>query len=635
MKKGWRWMLAVALVAMAFLGGATAALAETKSLEWQRLDTDIVVQPNGDLRITESNLIAFTSGTFSYGYRDIDMSRLTGIDDIRVTENGQPIQYETSSDGDTLRITYTFSTPARNETRQIVLEYTAKGAVRYYPDGDQVFWPAVYADRNGFPVQNSKATVALPEGATATRVETYGPQATVTGEGESLVVAQALEPIPSGQDFEIRVQFPHGIVSGEPSRWQAGFDQQRAFEETTKPAINLVVLLVGLLILFGGPALAVVLWYLRGRDPKVGLVADYLSEPPPGIAPGVAGTLIDERANMQDIIATLIDLARRGILVMEEQGSKNAASLFVSRDWTFSRGSSFDSQLAPHEQKLVEALGLHATDSVKLSSMRNKLYNKIGDLDSALYSQLIAGGFYQRRPDQVRGIYMGIASLWLVLTILFGCIGLVLLSDLTDFGLLVAIGLTATTVAFYIVAGQMPVRTRKGAEARMRLEAFKRYLQNVEKYADLKTATDQYEKYLPFAIAFGLDRSWTQKFAAVDTPAPTWYIPMGFPRRYGYDPSRPAAGGPVAGGPALGDIGDVAKAGGGLAGLDRSLTAGLSDINASLTSMFSSVGNTFTSQPAPKSSSSRSGGRSFGGGGWSGGGSFGGGSSGRGGGGFG
>ncbi len=109
-----------------------------------------------------------------------------------------------------------------------------------------------------------------------------------------------------------------------------------------------------------------------------------MNEPPPGIAPGVAGTLIDERADMRDIIATLIDLARRGILVMEEQGSKNAASLFVSRDWTFSRGASFGSQLAPHEQKLVEALGLHATDSVKLSSMRNKLYNKIGDLNSAL-----------------------------------------------------------------------------------------------------------------------------------------------------------------------------------------------------------------------------------------------------------
>ncbi len=245
MKKGWRWMLAVALMAMAFLGGAAAALAETKSLEWQRLDTDIVVQPNGDLRITESNLIAFTSGTFSFGYRDIDLSRLTGIDDIRVTENGQPIVYETSSDGDTLRIKYYPLDSGAQRDAQIVLEYTAQGSRAVLPGRRPGFWPAVYAERNGFPVQNSKATVALPEGATATIAETYGPQATVTGEGESLVVAQALEPIPSGQEFEIRVQFPHGIVSGEPSRWQASFDQQRAFEETTKPAINLVVLLVG------------------------------------------------------------------------------------------------------------------------------------------------------------------------------------------------------------------------------------------------------------------------------------------------------------------------------------------------------------------------------------------------------
>ncbi len=626
---------ALALFALAalFLAGlaASPAAAQAKTLQWQRLDTDITVLLNGDLEIVETNVIHFISGSFSFGYRDIDLSRLEAVENIQVTDDtGQRLRVERTTDGSVLRIKYYFPLASR-ETRTFRLRYTVRGAVRYYAEGDQVYWAGVYADRNGFSVESARITVRLPEGATATIADAYGPQARVTGQGESLVVAEALSPIPSGQEFEIRVQFPHGIVQGQPSAWQAEFDRQREFEETVKPGINLVVLLISLAMLFDGPALAVVLWYTRGRDPNVGLIADYLNEPPAGITPGVAGTLVDEQADLRDVIATLVDLARRGIVVMEEQGKPNRAGLLTGRDWVFSRGPEFGSALAPHEQKLIEALGLTQKDSVSLSAMRNRFYTKIPGINDALYSQLVAGGYYQRRPDQVRGAYASLASTLMVLTFVVGCLALTVLVDLADTAILLPIGLAVTTLAFLIVSGQMPVRTRKGAEARMRLEAFKRYLQNIEKYTNVQAATEQFEKYLPYAIAFGLDRTWISKFAAVDTPAPTWYVPYGRPRSYG---PRGPAGLAGASQSALGDISGAASAGGGLGGLDRGLSQGLSNINSGLTAMFSSVASTFVSTPAPPpgSSSGRSGSS---GRGWSGGGSLGGGSSGRGGGGFG
>ncbi len=621
------------LAALLFIGlAASPVAAQTRTLEWQRLDTDITVLLNGDVEIVETNVIHFTSGSFSFGYRDIDLSRLDSVRDVQVTdEAGQPLRFEQSTDGSTLRIKYYFPTATR-ETRTFNLRYTVRGALRYYEAGDQVYWAGVYADRNGFPVQAARITVRLPDGATADIADTYGPPARVTGEGENLVVAEALRAIPSGQDFEIRVQFPHGIVKGQPSAWQAAFDRQREFEETVKPVNNLIVLLVSLLLLFGGPALAVALWYTRGRDPDVGLIADYLNEPPAGITPGVAGTLVDEQADLRDVIATLVDLARRGVLVMEEQGQPNQAGLLTARDWVFSRGPQFDSPLLAHEQKLIEALGLRQNDSVSLSALRNRFYMKIAGINDVLYNQLVAGGYYQRRPDQVRGAYASLATVLMVVTFIVGCLAMTFLIDLADTALLLPMGLGATALAFFIVSGQMPVRTRKGAEARMRLEAFKRYLQNIEKYTNVQAATEQFEKYLPYAIAFGLDRTWISKFAAVDTPAPTWYVPYGRPRYYG--PRGPAMPAGAGGSSPLSDVGGAATAGGGLGGLDRGLSQGLSNINSGLTAMFSSVASTFVSTPAPPpgSSSGRAGGSSRG---WSGGGSFGGGSSGRGGGGFG
>ena len=41
------------------------------------------------------------------------------------------------------------------------MRYTAHGATRVYPDGDQLDWNAIYADRPG-PVPASTVTLHLP-----------------------------------------------------------------------------------------------------------------------------------------------------------------------------------------------------------------------------------------------------------------------------------------------------------------------------------------------------------------------------------------------------------------------------------------------------------------------------------------
>lgn len=619
--------------------------AETKSLIWTRLDTEIEVQPNGDLRITETNVIDFTRGTFYWGFRDIELSRLTDVRDIAVTENGQLLETEiVTTDDNKLRIKYYFLTPARGEQRTFVLNYTVAGAIRYYDEGDQVYWAAVYPERAGFPVQNARATVRLPNGATATNAEVYGVRADLRGLGESVVVAEALEPIPSGEQMEVRVQFPHGIISGGPAPWQQAYDERRRFEETEKPRYDFFTLLAALVIFFGGPALAAVLYYTRGRDPDVGLVAQYLTEPPDA-PPGVAGTLIDETADMQDVVATLVDLARRGVLKMKEQPVPALGGALTVNDWVFEPGESFGSvALRPFEQTLVDALKLNEGPR-SLSSFRNSFYTNLPKLQNALYEEMVREGYYNRAPNATRSTYQSLAMMVAVMAALSFCGSLVFLGDLTDYAICVPIALAATAASFFLIARNMPARTRKGADMRMRAEAFKRYLQNIEKYTDVKESKDLFEKYLPYAIAFGLEHSWTKKFAAVDAPMPPWYVPV-WPRPY-YDPNygRGRAGPVVlAGGGGAGDVlgrleprGDIsgqARADGGIEGMEKSMGRGISAIEGGLASMFESMSTTFGSRPV---SSPSSGGWSSGrsGGGWSGGGGGGGGSSGGGGGGFG
>jgi uncharacterized membrane protein len=211
--------------------------------------------------------------------------------------------------------------------------------------------------------------------------------------------------------------------------------------------------------------------------------------------------------------------------------------------------------------------------------------------------------------------------------------------DLTGAAVLPGVGLGVTAIGLLILAQRMPRKSEHGAEVAARWRAFKRYLQNIDKYSDLEAQKVIWDRWLPYAIAFGIDREYIRKFEAVNAPAPGWYIPsptMYEPYRRRYY-GRPWVGGPVTGGPVMTGGGsegggDGKSIGGGLGDLSRGLGTSLTSMSAGLGALLSSASSTMTSRPASSSSSggwsSSGGGFSGGGGGFSGGGGGGGGGSG-------
>ena len=60
------------------------------------------------------------------------------------------------------------------------------------------------------------------------------------------------------------------------------------------------------------------IWWYKGRDPDAGRSVAPMYEPPPGFTPAEAGTIIDDSVHPRDITSTLVDLAVRGYLKIEE-----------------------------------------------------------------------------------------------------------------------------------------------------------------------------------------------------------------------------------------------------------------------------------------------------------------------------
>ncbi|MFP4345204.1 MAG: DUF2207 family protein [Anaerolineales bacterium] len=589
-----------------------------KSFYWQRLDVEITVNEDGTFWVEETHVLNFSGGTFTFGYRNIDLRRIGDITNVSVEAEGRsyersqseaPYTFRTTIEDGDLYIYWYF--PPTEGRATYTLRYLVRDTVRYYEEGDQLWWKAVPSDLDA-RVQESRVTVNLP--VEAERAEAYGIDAEVRGAATAMVTFEALEPVNPGEEFEVRVQFPSGVVAGEAAPWQ----QREDFQDQYGDAITLLTLFGSLFLLVLGAAGLIFLWYVKGRDPQLEIPADILPQPPSADPPGVVGALVDEKVDMEDIVATLVDLARRGYLIFEEEQKKGIFNT-TNREFTFRRTEKSRTDLEPYEGQLIDAV-LGGRESRRLDDLREKFYKKVPGIKKRLYETLVERGYFPASPNSVRGRYSALGGLILVVGILLSVALSCLLSSWVEGAAFCpggAIGLLG--VLMLVLAQFMPHKTREGKELALKWKAFKRYLEDLERYTDLQQATELFEKYLPYAIAFGMERSWVNKFTRLPTdtfvPLPTWYRPY-------YAPGRSTGRGSMA-------PGGSGRSGGGLPSLNEAsegLSGGLQSMSDGLISMLNTTSSTFSSTPSSSGS---------GGGGWSGGGGGGGGGSGGGGGGFG
>ena len=245
-------------------------------------------------------------------------------------------------------------------------------------------------------------------------------------------------------------------------------------------------------------------------------------------------------------------------------------------------------------------------------------------MQSDLYKELVSEKFFDSNPDSTRTVWTTIAIAILALAVVLGFVLFPMVDNYSFALFLPPLAVGFIGVAALIVGPAMPAKTRKGAEESAKWKAFYEYLNHLEQYANVEEAAAQFDRYLPYAVAFGLDKSWIYKFSRVDNmPIPYWYYPTYIgPYRRGYMAGTPL---PMNGGSGFpGGLAHAGGTGGSLDQLSGGLAGGLESISSGLTNMLDSASSAMTSRPQ-SSSSGTSGSWRSGGGGWSGGGFSGGG----------
>lgn len=495
--------------------------AHARSFVLSRFDVELQVLSGGELLVTETVSPRF-EGAWNGIERLIPVEYRTPqgfdytllLDRISVTdEQGAQLKFDSSRERHyrNFRIWIPGATDA---TRIFVLKYLVRNGLKFFEDHDELYWN-VTGDEWDVPIEQASVRILLPPQATGVRAQAftgaYGAReqaATVTILGSGIEMTMT-RPLGFREGLTAVVGWDKGLVTAPTV-----LDQTRMTLLSNWP-LGIPVLVF--LVMYR-------LWSIRGKDPRLRPVV-VMYEPPDHLAPAEVGTLVDESPDTRDITATVVDLAVRGYVRIIERKAEHLFGLWSSLDYLFQRTKPRQewAALPAFERLLLEALFKdREADEVLLSSLENRFYTSLPGIHDAIFQALQRHTYYNQRPDRVKqGYLVGGVALGIVLTI-----ALVALAD--HWGLAPLTAFAAGLGSGVIVVGFgriMPARTQQGTRALEAVLGFEEFLTRVEvdRFNRIIKTPELFERFLPYAMALGVEKNWAGAFETIVMTAPAWY----------------------------------------------------------------------------------------------------------------
>ncbi len=560
-------LLVLLVAALAFLLPG-AALAEERILSWR---SDIAIRADGALDITETIRVNAEGDRIQHGvFRDFptvydkDGRQVrVGFDVHGVERDGRPEPYTTQSGGNGVRVRIgSAETFLDNGAHTYVISYTTTRQLGFFDGYDELYWN-VTGNGWAFPIDRAEAHIRLPRAAPfgAERAFYTGAQgstannAEVIAESPGEIAIATTAPLGPYEGLTVAVRWPKGVVA-EPLRPSAA---RLAMQEQAPRGGALAALLALAAYYFFA-------WKRAGRGPRAGTLVP-LFAPPDGLsAPAlryVKRMGFDDRCFAAAIVESGVH--RELKLVESDEGFFHGTKTTLAR-------TSGDGALVAPEQAMLAAL-FADSDTIEMDNKNHARFSaaraalKAG-LDEAYKGETFVrnlgwawmglalvlaamlfvatavafSDFYAasvERAAPALGLALMLAAAWLVsrhrngwgngaliVALMLG--GFVLLgvafarlAQIEAFG---AWGwMLAPLLALPVVLSAfawMSAPTRAGRALMDRVAGFEQYLsiteeERLEAMHPPEKTPELFERYLPHAIALGVENRWAGKFAAV------------------------------------------------------------------------------------------------------------------------
>ncbi len=295
-----------------------------------------------------------------------------------------------------------------------------------------------------------------------------------------------------GQSVTVLINLPLGSVTEIKPFWPFWTDY------------GWTLILVALIVSFYA------IWKKYGKDDRVIAAISYF--PPNGIDPAMAGFLIDDSGDTQDLISLIPYWGSRGYLRMEEIPK---SGWFGSTDTKLIELKQLPADAPIYERSVFNGL-FSSGNEVLISSLKNKFYTTMSTSKTHLRKQ--AQVYYDPGAKRIKVIV--IASLVVFDIALFFIF-------LFIWGLLAAIIVVPVSIFLLVMSAYLIKKNKKGNEILSELKGFKQFIKVAEENKLkmlLQESPTYFETTMAYALAFGMFDKWAKKFAGLNLQPPEWYI---------------------------------------------------------------------------------------------------------------
>lgn len=434
----------------------------------------------------------------------VDVKSVTG-------EDGAKLKYDSSKSGD-FRDLKIYVPGAEDATRVVNIDYTVRNSIRAFEDHDEFYWNVTGNDWP-VPIDHASAFVTFPDGAAGgLRAQAFtglygsaerGATSEVKGAD---AIFETTNPLSMREGMTVDIFIPKGVLKETSGLtrffWFIG----------SNPIIFLPFLTFA--VMFG-------LWHTVGKDPDPGVSVAPLYEPPKGFTPAEVGTLIDDSTDPRDMTSTIVDLAVRGYIKIEEK--IDTFLVFKKKDYLFhllKPREQWGTDLCPHERVMLENVFAGGSET-RLSELKNRFYTAIPIIQQDIMAALKTKGMYMLDPGSANGY--SIVAVVAIGLLVAGLQYLGWMNLLNSIPLLIGSGLISAGI-WWLFTREMTAKTLSGARTVVAILGFQEFMNRVDADRIKRMPPDTFEKYLAYAMALGVEQHWAQAFAGLIKDPPNWYV---------------------------------------------------------------------------------------------------------------
>jgi hypothetical protein len=501
---------------------------------------------HGILRFLDSHFVANSKQDRVYRYSNLHVSSPTGASALFSTSTQEDVLVQVGNENATLGGKQTY-----------VLSYDISGALNQTTNGkaaalDEFYWNVTGTEWT-VPIDSTSVTVIGPAGVVAVTCAAGAPGSSTSCLSQTKTAtggAFTQDKLPAGSGVTIDVGWPAGTFAStapilephlpydSPNVYAGSNDGPDPFWTPWNWGVGL-----GLLVLI--PLGYLLFVRVRQRDQEftgetpgtvpldiasapVGrapasetIVVQY--EPPKGFPVGAVSLLMDKQQSKIDVTVTLLDLAARGHLRIEEVagGSRNKASDY-NLVATPQKVAASDPALLPHETLLLLDLFPSGTTTVALSGLQYTFFSQYTAVETAINAWVQSGKYFLDKLTRTHPVLT-----WLIVASVAVSLGMFFVEKAWFFW---PIGAFIGAVASLRLARRAVRRSALGHAIYLQLRGFKLYIATAEaNQIHFEEGIDVFSRYLPWATAFGEADHWTGVFAdlakqGLYTTTPDWYV---------------------------------------------------------------------------------------------------------------